>query len=57
MEKMLLKILILIYYNWLINLNIFKNIKKMYTPFNGTHVTYYIKFKLLYVSKIFFKIV
>ena len=57
MEKMLLKILILIYYNWFINLNIFKNIKKMYTPFNGTHVTYYIKFKLLYVSKIFFKIV
>ena len=47
------KIYIYIYHNRLINLNISKNIKKkniyIYTPsFHGTHVTCYIKFKLLY---------
>ena len=42
---------IYIYHNWLTNLNISKNIKIIkYTPsFHRPHVTYYIKFKLLYI--------
>ena len=55
MEKVLLKLIFKIYYNRLMtNLNIFKKIlkKKYILSFYKTHVTCYIKFKLLYKFRI-----
>jgi len=60
MENMLLKglllLLLLLYHNWLTNLNISKNIKKklyIHIPWNTCKdVTCYIKFKLLYKFRI-----